>query len=120
MYVLKWDGQRPVNLHERPSVKLQGITPVTDKLRILHFKTTDVLVIRQTKPLPDPEQPANGHRLIYYMLGGAALLSRCHAHEGVLQPNDDVLRLMRDHLRMLKCHSSAGAEHDARSPFQKA
>jgi quinol monooxygenase YgiN len=51
----------------------QGITPVTPTLRILHFKTTDVPVIRQTAPLSEPEQPAGGHRLIYYMLGGGFL-----------------------------------------------
>jgi len=49
---------------------VQGVTPVTPTLRILHFKTTDVPVIRQTAPLLEPEQPAGGHRLIYYMLGG--------------------------------------------------
>jgi hypothetical protein len=54
---------------------VQGITELTPFLRVLHFKTTDVPVIRQTKPLSDPEQPANGHRLIYYMLGGALLTS---------------------------------------------
>ena len=48
----------------------QGVTAVTPNLRILHFKTTDVLVIRQTTPLPPVPQPAGGHRLIYHMLTG--------------------------------------------------
>lgn len=29
-----------------------------------------VMEIRQTAPLPEVEQPPNGHRLVYYMLGG--------------------------------------------------
>ena len=51
-------------------VAWQGVTAVTPNLRILHFKTTDVLVIRQTNPLPAIQQPAGGHRLIYHMLTG--------------------------------------------------
>ena len=53
------------------AVLWQGVTAVTPNLRILHFKTTDVLVIRQTTPLPPVDQPAGGHRLIYHMLTGA-------------------------------------------------
>jgi len=57
-------------LERKPICSPQGLTAVTPTLRILHFKSTDVPVIRQTAPLAEPEQPAGGHRLIYYMLGG--------------------------------------------------
>ena len=47
-------------------------------LRELHFPSTTVPVIRQVAPLPEPEQPNGGHRLIYYMLGGALRSSEQH------------------------------------------
>lgn len=50
-------------------------------LRELHFPSTLVPVIRQVAPLPEPEQPDGGHRLIYYMLGGALRSSEEHRQQ---------------------------------------
>jgi hypothetical protein len=50
-------------------------------LRELHFPSTNVPVIRQVAPLPEPEQPDGGHRLIYYMLGGALRFSKKHRQQ---------------------------------------
>lgn len=77
MHLVAWDFHLSLNRMLR---HLQYITMPSERmpfLRVLHFNSTTVPVIRQTLPLPEPEQPDNGHRLIYYMLGGALLLPAC-------------------------------------------
>lgn len=47
------------------------VTSLGHNLRVVDFGPIQITEIRQGFPLPEPVQPVNGHRLVYYILSGA-------------------------------------------------